>query len=123
MELLKAAGAPSEAVDMVSQVVDTCPVCRQWQGVGVRPMAKLKVLSDFNIEVEVDLLFWSTHTVLHLVDACIRWSAALIVASRVTQDILNGITHVWLRLYGPMKRLTSDKEGALDSEVASAWAD
>eukprot|EP00959_Pyramimonas_sp_CCMP1952_P154402 3230224-Pyramimonas_sp.AAC.1 len=86
-------------------------------------MAKLKVLSDFNIEVEVDLLFWSTRAVLHLVDACIRWSAAIIIASRVAQDILNGIAHVWLRLYGPMKRLTSDEEGALDSAVASAWAD
>ena len=65
-------------------------------------MAKIKIVMDFNAEVEFDLMFWSTHTVLHLVDCCIRWSAALIIASRTPQDILNGITHIWIRFFGPM---------------------
>eukprot|EP00959_Pyramimonas_sp_CCMP1952_P402233 8428902-Pyramimonas_sp.AAC.1 len=75
------------------------------------------------MEVEVDLMFWSTHTNLHLVACCIGWSAALIIARRRPQDILNGIAHIWIRLFGPMRVLTSDKEGALDLDIADAWVD
>eukprot|EP00959_Pyramimonas_sp_CCMP1952_P113819 2379611-Pyramimonas_sp.AAC.1 len=79
-ELMRAAGAPPEAIDVVASMVDTCPVCRQWQHVGVRPISKTKIVIDFNMEVEVDLMFWSTRAILHVVDCCIRWSTALIIS-------------------------------------------
>eukprot|EP00971_Amphidinium_carterae_P102564 2030284-Amphidinium_carterae.1 len=74
------------------------------------------------MEVQCDLLFWRRFVVLHMLDTLIRWSVAVIVQTRETADILHGITHAWVRQYGPMKRLTCDHEGALDSDQGRAWA-
>ena len=41
---------------------------------------------------------------------------------RQTATILGAITQLWFRIFGPPVRLTSDHEGALDSDEGRAWA-
>eukprot|EP00959_Pyramimonas_sp_CCMP1952_P165501 3459672-Pyramimonas_sp.AAC.1 len=38
-EMLTAAGAPQEAIDLIQIVCDTCPACRAWHRPGKRPIA------------------------------------------------------------------------------------
>lgn len=122
-ELLRTAGAPPEALKLIEVIVDTCPARRRWQRPSARNMTTAKIISDFNVEIECDLLFWKTNIILHMVDVCVRWSAAGVCQSRETADTLAALTHNWLRIFGPMTRLVSDHEGALDSDYGRSWAD
>ena len=44
----------------------------------------------------------------------------LIMKDRETVTILKAIAHIWIRI-GSMKALTSDQEGALNSDAGRAW--
>eukprot|EP00959_Pyramimonas_sp_CCMP1952_P295298 6176350-Pyramimonas_sp.AAC.1 len=54
-EMLLAAGAPQEAIDLIQIVCDTCPACRARHRPGKRPMATSRVITDFNQDVQIDL--------------------------------------------------------------------
>ena len=57
-----------------------------------------------------------------MICVCIRFSVALLLDDKETPTILNAITHMWFRLWGPPKRIVGDQEGALNSDAARAWA-
>ena len=73
--------------------------------------------------VQWDLLFAGDWMLSHCLDEALRWSIFPRVPSKSPTSILGGITLHWLRRYGPMKLLTTDREGALTSDEASTWAD
>ena len=119
--ILKSAGLPQQVLDQIRPVCDTCRICRLWKRPSDRPQATLKLSTDFNIAVELDLLFIGSLIVLHMVDTCIRWSAAKIIASKAAIHMLPAIVDIWFRLFGPPKVLISDHESALCSEEAAIW--
>jgi len=119
--LLEAAGVGSDVLSLLPTIIDTCDVCRNWQRVGARTVASARVPESFNQEVQVDLLFYKTHILLHCVDACIRWSAVAILPNKETHSILEGFATCWLRLYGPPTNVLSDREGGLANDLAAEW--
>ena len=73
--------------------------------------------------MQFDILFLGDGPVGHLICLCTRWTCAGFLTSRVTEVVLNFITHYWIRLFGPPRYLISDQEGALASDEGAAWAD
>ena len=121
--LLKAAGAPTDVLDMVAEIVDTCRICRAWS----RPtnsMASSRLVTSFNEEVEGDIVFvkfqGNSKSFLHLVDRATRWCATCEIADRATSTLLNAIDATWVAIFGPMKVLLVDGEPGLDNEE-STW--
>eukprot|EP00959_Pyramimonas_sp_CCMP1952_P184648 3860680-Pyramimonas_sp.AAC.1 len=82
-------------------------------------MSSVSLPRKFNEEVEVDLLFYKTHTVLHMVDRCIRRSATKEIADKTMHTVLNAISEAWYYLGAP-KVLYSDGEGALANKTATS---
>ena len=121
-DLLKTAGVPTSALDEIPVVVDTCPVCRMWARPGTKAVTTAKNITDFNVEVQFDLVKWKQHWICHIICVFLRWSQGGITPSREPRDILRVITHVWLRQYGAMTTFVSDHEGAIDSDEGRAWA-
>ena len=78
---------------------------------GQRAISSGHVFGSFNEDLQVDLLFWRKHIVIHMLDSCIRWSQAEIVPTKETGDFLEFITLLWIRQYGPPKTITSDNDG------------
>ena len=64
---------------------------------GQRAISSGQVFGSFNEDLQVDLLFWNKHIVIHLLDSCIRWSQAEIVPTKESGDVLEGITLLWIR--------------------------
>ena len=77
---------------------------------------------DFNRDVQVDLLFWKSLTVMHMLVTLARFSFAAILPDRTAPEIIGAIAHYWFRAFGAPAALASDREGALDSDEARAWA-
>ena len=118
VELLRRAGVSSEVLELVPQITESCRVCREWS----RPGAKIKVsgslTTTFNATVELDLLFYKESIIGHLLDVCIKWSSTALVADRTVGSLLSFISRSWVNVFGPMKILVSDNEGAIASEEA-----
>jgi hypothetical protein len=90
-----------------------------WKRPTNKPIASLRLSSQFNQVIQLDLLFIEQMIVLHVIDECIRWSAGMAIASKKPADILSGLIFVWFRIFGPPGLVIADKEGALLSEEAS----
>ena len=87
--LLRAAGAPSKACNLVPQVVQACQVCRDWKRPSNSNKLTFSLAHQFNEEVQFDLMFYRSLLqpslggergipICHLIDCCIRWSACIV---------------------------------------------
>ena len=110
--LLRAAGLPVEILNLIQGVCDTCRICRMWSKPGERPQASLRLSTDFNVAIQVDLVFVDSLIVLHIIDECIRWSAGYLLASKEPSSILDGLVTSWFRMFGSPKVIISDHEGS-----------
>lgn len=120
--LLRAAGCPATALNIVPAIVDTCRICRMWARPSARNVASTRVLVQFNQIMQFDLAFFEEYVIVHMICCTIKFTVAEITPSRETKDILDVITMRWIRPFGPPEVLESDREGALNSEEARVWA-
>ena len=124
-ELLKAAGAPSNALAMVQAVVDTCRACRTWTRPGPRAVSRYRLATAFNELVQWDICFVYEDALSHLIDECTRYSKLAILPPpepKSAETIIQTITRSWLRHFGPMRYLAADGESGLSSAAAAQWA-
>ena len=117
--LLSKTGVPQAA--MMQAVADTCRVCHSWTMHGQRSISSGQVHGAFNEDLQLDLIFWHTHMVMHMIDSCIRWPHTEILPIKDAAGILECITMLWFRQYGSPQTITSDNEGGLDSEDGRNW--
>lgn len=120
-QLLKAAGIPRSAIDMIKPVVSCCRVCRAWQKPSNRSMHNSRLSEKFNDVIQFDLMFVEEHIIGHLCDEATRFSVTAVLPNRETDTILRFITQSWIRLFGPPRTLMSDQEGGLSSEEGAIW--
>lgn len=121
MTLLEAAGVSRDVLVLVPSIVDTCAICRNWQRTGPKTVTSMRVPDTFNKEVQIDLLFYKTYVIFHAIDACIRWSSAVVIANRESASILEGFCEAWLRLFGPPETVLSDQEGGSIPDDIGQW--
>eukprot|EP00435_Cladocopium_sp_Y103_P042293 s661_g11.t1 len=119
--LLSAAGVSKDVLMLVPSIIDTCDICRNWQRVGPRTVTSSRVPDTFNLEVQIDLLFYKTNVVLHCVDACTRWTAVEILPDREPTSILDGFARCWIRIFGAPSTILCDQEGGVISDLAAEW--
>ena len=116
--ILRAAGIPSEILDEIPWIVKHCRECRAWAPSGPVTIPSLSLPLKFNQQVEVDLMFYRTFIVFHMVDRCTRWHAGKIIADQQTETLLDSLSTIWIAIYGPMTQLYTDGEGGLNSNEA-----
>eukprot|EP00971_Amphidinium_carterae_P016193 319210-Amphidinium_carterae.1 len=57
-QILETAGVSGPALREVDAVVQACSVCRTWQRPGPKAATTSRMTSNFNEEVQLDLLFY-----------------------------------------------------------------
>ena len=110
--ILKHAGAPKQALDLVQEIVDTCKICRMWKRPTPKAATSTRLATSFNEMVQWDILFYKQYMISHLLDEAVRWSAGSILAKKDSSSLIKAISCDWTRLYGPMRVLVADGEGA-----------
>ena len=131
--ILKAAGVPSRACNLVPQVVQACQVCRPWKRPGNNNKLTYSLALAFNEEVQFDLLCYHSMLepnlgsdkgipIVHMIDYCIRWSACTMVRSKTTKDLLSAISSSWVSIFGNMQVLTLDGEIGMRGKDVDDWA-
>ena len=119
--LLAAAGVEPRILELVSQITDTCSICRAWTRPTAKAIASSHLPTSFNEELQVDLLFILDKTVLHVLDACTRFCVAKVIPDKQTETLLDALQQHWLSLFGPPLSIVSDQEGGLSSPAGAAW--
>ncbi|CAJ1334047.1 unnamed protein product, partial [Effrenium voratum] len=108
--LLMRAGMPPEVVQLASEAVAVCEVCRKYSRLPARPKTKVSLAAHFNDETEMDIFYlWEKKFVL-MVDVATRYKIAFETPSREAGDLRKGILQHWIRHFGPMRVLTLDQE-------------
>ena len=75
--ILKHAGAPKQALDLVQEIVDTCKICRLWKRPTPKAATSTRLATSFNDTVQWDIPFYKQYMISHLLDEAVRWSAGL----------------------------------------------
>ena len=116
---LEKVGVSQLALDNISNIVQSCPVCREWAKPGPANVGTTSAPDKFNQQVECDLLEFNHlddkehHRVLHLVDRCTRWQATTEVPNKEEDTLLQAIEKIWIGIFGPPKELLTDGEGGI----------
>ena len=76
---LKRVGVSDSVLKLIPEVVDSCPVCRQWVKPGPHNVCSLEMADTFNAQVEADLLFYKRFIIFHMICRCTRWHAAKVI--------------------------------------------
>ena len=114
--ILSAAGIDPGVVALVDDVVSTCGICRLWTRPGPRGVAAVRLCTRFNQQVQIDLLFVRQFTILHMIDACIRWSVAKVIPNRERTTLLQSMQAMWFGPLGFPEEIVSDEEGGVNTE-------
>ena len=59
------------------------------------------------------MLFYERRIVGHMIDGCVRWTAARELRSKELEKLLGFIWTGWIQLFGPMASLTMDGDGGV----------
>ena len=73
--------------------------------------------------VQWDILFHRDVMISHCIDEAIRWTSAVVLKDRETTTIIAALMDSWVRPYGTMQLLVTDREGAMVSDLAAQWRD
>ena len=113
VNLLRQSGQPEHVLKLVPEIVETCTICREWSKPLPVSIPSAVVASEFNQQVEIDLMFYKKHIVCHMVDRCTRWHASIEVDGKLMENLIPAIDKIWVGLHGPPKELIVDGETAI----------
>lgn len=131
--ILRGAGLPAKACNLVPQVVQACQVCRPWK----KPAQSNKIIyslaMQFNKEVQFDLVPYHSALepglggvqgipIAHVIGCCIRWSACIRSSSKSINDSLDCISIAWGNVFGNMQTLTLDGETGMRGKEVDDYA-
>ena len=130
IQTLKVSGAPPYALADVPAVVQGCLVCRDWHKPGPGAKVSYRLILEFNEEVQFDLMFYRSLiqtergqlTIVHLVDACVKFSGTRVVKSKEEIELTKAISETWVWMFGPMSVLVLDEETGMRGQHAFDWA-
>ena len=86
-KVLHAAGVPPRVLSHVANVVDTCRECRAWKKPRPDATPSIELVSQPNLQVEADILFYKTYMALVMVDRADRWTATHAIKDRETATL------------------------------------
>ena len=66
--------------------------------------------SGFSYQVEADLIFKYSLTILHFTDRCTKWHAVVIVPNRTIEALIAAFGKEKVPVHGAMKGLVMDQE-------------
>ena len=116
-KILAASGIGHQVLGKIQDVVRNCKECRAWALPGNITIPSLSLPERFGQYVEVDLLFYKTYIVFHMIDRCTRWHAGKPIPGKDEQTLLNAVFETWIAVFGPPENLISDGESGLTSQA------
>ena len=109
--LLDTAGVTSKRVrDTMSEVCDTCPICRRHIKLGSRPVVNFSVKEpSFNEDLCVDIMFFEDSMILKMMDRATRLMIADVLLRKTTSAMEKSLESKWFSYFGYPKTIYLDR--------------
>ncbi|CAJ1430110.1 unnamed protein product, partial [Effrenium voratum] len=107
-------------VKLAEEAVAGCPVCRKYVRLPNRPQTKVHGATTFNDSVQIDIFHLNQRQYLLMIDEATRYKVASVITSSEAEELLAVIMELWVRYFGPMKRLVLDQQSSLMSHETGA---
>ena len=115
LKLLESAGSPwnqdEDLKTAIKKIDKNCKTCQVFKRPPPRPVTGLPMASTFQECVAMDLKFYKTHILLHLIDHATRLSASSVIPSKKPETIIQHIFKIWISVYGSAEKFLSDNGG------------
>ena len=86
LQLIKNAGEPwrgnQNLVEEIKNVSNNCPICKKYKKIPPRPVAGLPMATEFQETVAIELKFYDSKFLLHLVDHSTQLSASTFIPNK-----------------------------------------
>ncbi len=110
--MMRASGQGKEVLDLCKNIPTICKSCNKYLPTITVPRLKIGLSSFFNQNVVTDLFFLRNRNYIILVDDCTRYKVCTGIEFKTAECWLEAVFLTWIRYFGPMRKLTSDQEGA-----------
>ena len=95
-KILGRAGIPKNILDELHNVVDTCSICRAWARPQNEAISSVALPTEFNAQVECDLMFYKTYIIINMLCRTTRWHASKVIADRTQEEIVSAVDSIWV---------------------------
>ena len=124
IRLLKDGGVVDKRLNKrVRDVEEACEICQTHKRVKPDPIVSFPRAQRFNQSVAIDLKQFGKRYMLHLIDEFTRLSRTIVINSKETDIVVDGIIKAWISLYGCADQFLADNGGEFDSEVFRTGCD
>ena len=112
IKLLKSAKDPwnsdTELFDCMEKVSITCDTCNRYRTAPARPAVGLPMATKFQETVAMDLKFYDSKIILHLIDHATRLSSAKLIPNKQPETVVKAILKSWVSIYGSSEQFLTD---------------
>jgi hypothetical protein len=115
-KLLIRAGIPVRVLALTADAVQMCEQCARWRRTGAVPATKTRLAARMNDLIYADLVFFDEGIFFFVVDDATRFTMITHTEFKDYTSVEKAFRRGWLSLFGPPRRIRSDKEGSLASD-------
>ena len=113
--LLNAAGKPwstdKELKSELRNLENSCSTCLEYAKESPRPSVGLPSANFFQDTVALDLKFYQSRILIHLIDHATRYSACGQISSKRPEIVVKAMFSLWITIFGPPQKFLSDNGG------------
>ena len=114
-KLVKLAGEPwnnnKNLHKEIENVTESCEICEKYKKAAPRPVVGLPMASTFLETVAIDIKFYNSKPILHLIDLYTKLSAAALMPNKQPLTVINTILKIWVSVYGATEKFLVDNGG------------
>ena len=115
LKLVKLAGEPwnndQNLHKKIEDVTDSCQTCEKYKKAAPRPVVGLPMATTFLETVALDIKFYGSKPILHLIDLYTKLSAAALMPNKQPLTVVNTILKIWVSVYGATNKFLVDNGG------------
>lgn len=111
--LLREVGMPADVVELASEAVQGCVVCRKFVQLPNRPQMRTGGSTNFGDTLQIDIFYWKGHVFLLIIDEATRFKTCAELRGQDSETILATIFASWMSYFGPPKRIVLDQQMSL----------
>ena len=113
MNLLRRAGMPVEVVNLASEAVQGCVVCRKFVRLPNRPQLRAGGSTYFGETVQLDIFHWEGNNFLLIIDEATRYKTCVLAESQESEWLMALLFKSWIQYFGPPSRVVLDQQSSL----------
>ena len=106
-----------EFLKVLEETADKCEICIKYKRSPPKPVVGFALATRFNEALSMDIKEICGIKVLHMIDNFTRYSAAVVLKSKESSEILKAVFRYWVAYFGPPAKILTDNGREFNNEL------